>query len=320
MNIVFLDAATTTRDDIDFSPLQALGDLVLHPHGAASETASRASDAAILLSNKVIVDAAVMDASPKLKMIQVCATGTNNVDLDAARERGIVVCNVSGYSTPSVVQHTFALILNLATQVHRYSAEAAMWADSPFFTRLDYPVSELAGKTLGIAGLGTIGSAVANVAEAFGMYVIGLARDGATSTGGDRPRIEAEAFYGSSDIISLHCPLTPETDRMINAATLSLMKDSAFLINTGRGDLVDENALVGALRDGAIGGAGIDVLTTEPPPADHPLLRAAGELPNLLITPHSAWSSVEARRRLMDGVVENVRAFLDGAEVPNRVA
>jgi len=320
MKIVFLDSATTTRDDIDFSPLEAIGDLVLHDHTTADNIVERSGDADILLSNKVVISAATMDACPNLKMIQVCATGTNNVDLDAAKARNIAVCNVSGYSTPAVVQHTFALILNLYTQVHRFAAEAEQWPESPFFTRLDYPISELADKTLGIAGLGTIGSAVADVGEAFGMKVIGLARDGGSAANADRPRLTAPDFFAQSDIVSLHCPLTPQTENMINADSLSKMKDHALLINTGRGPLVDETALLHALNNGDIGGAGLDVLSTEPPAADHPLIKAAARLPNLLITPHTAWSSVEARRRLMDGVEVNIRAFLaEGGAIPNRL-
>lgn len=321
MKIVFLDSATTTRDDIDFGPLEAIGDLVLHDHTTPDNIAERCADADILLSNKVVIDAATMDACANLKMIQVCATGTNNVDLDAAKARNITVCNVSGYSTPAVVQHSFALILNLYTQVHRFAAEADRWPESPFFTRLDYPVIELAGKTLGIAGLGTIGSAVADVGAAFGMKVIGLAREGASATSNDRPRLAADDFFASADIVSLHCPLTAQTENMINADSLAKMQDHALLINTGRGPLIDEAALLDALRNGTLGGAGLDVLSTEPPAADHPLIKAAADLPNLLITPHTAWSSVEARRRLMDGVATNIRAFLAGnAEVPNRVA
>lgn len=322
MKIVFLDAATTTREgDIDFGPLEALGELVLYDHSTPDQTAARCADADIILTNKVVLDAAVMDACSDLKLIQVCATGTNNVDLDAARERGIPVCNVSGYSTAAVVQHTFALILNLVTNVHRFAAEATEWPRSPFFTRLDHPVSELAGKTLGIAGLGTIGSAVADAAEAFGMKVVALARKGATGyPGGNRPRVQADEFFAHSDLISLHCPLTEDTEKMINAETLALMPDHALLINTGRGPLIDETALVAALEDGAIAGAGLDVLTEEPPAADYPLILAAAKMPNLLITPHTAWSSVESRRRLMDGVVGNLNAFTAGeSELPNRV-
>ena len=320
MKIVFLDSATTTRDDIDFGPLEAIGDLVLHDHTTPDTIVERSADADILLSNKVVIDAATMDACSNLKMIQVCATGTNNVDLDAAKARNIIVCNVSGYSTPAVVQHTFALILNLYTQVNRFAAEADQWPASPFFTRLDYPISELAGKTLGIAGLGTIGSAVADVGEAFGMKVVGLARDGASATDGDRPRLAADDFFAQCDIISLHCPLTGQTENMINADSLAKMPDHALLINTGRGPLVDEAALLDALQNGIIAGAGLDVLSTEPPAADHPLIKAAADLPNLLITPHTAWSSIEARRRLMDGVVTNIRAYLaDGGAIPNQL-
>ncbi len=320
MKIVFLDSATTTRDDIDFGPLEVIGDLVLHEHTTPTNIVERSADADILLSNKVVIDAATMDACPNLKMIQVCATGTNNVDLDAAKARNIIVCNVSGYSTPAVVQHTFALILNLCTQVHRFAAEADKWPESPFFTRLDYPISELADKTLGIAGLGTIGSAVAGVGEAFGMKVIGLAREGGSETSGNRPRLAADDFFASADIVSLHCPLTPQTENMINADSLIKMKDDSLLINTGRGPLVDETALLDALQKGVIGGAGLDVLSTEPPAADHPLIKAAVDLPNLLITPHTAWSSIEARRRLMDGVATNIRAFLaDGGAIPNQL-
>ena len=323
MQIVFLDAATTSREgDIDFGALEALGNLVLYDHTAPNQTTDRCADADIVLTNKVVVDAAVMDACANLKLIQVCATGTNNVALDAARERGISVCNVSGYSTPAVVQHTFALILNLVANVHRFAGEAAEWPKSPFFTRLDHPISELSGKTLGIAGLGTIGSAVADAAEAFGMNVVALAREGSTpDAGGTRPRLQALEFFSGSDIISLHCPLTPDTEKMINAETLAQMPDHALLINTGRGPLIDEAALAQALQSGTIAGAGLDVLTTEPPAADHPLIVAAAELPNLLITPHTAWSSLEARRRLMTGVLGNLTAFTSGdPDLPNRVA
>jgi len=320
MKIVFLDSATTTRDDIDFGPLETIGELILHDHTTPDTVATRSADADILLSNKVVIDAKTMDACPNLKMIQVCATGTNNVDLDAAKERNIIVCNVSGYSTPAVVQHTFALILNLYTKVHRFAAEADQWPNSQFFTRLDHPISELAEKTLGIAGLGTIGSAVADVGEAFGMKVIGLARDGGASATGERSRLAADEFFTQSDIVSLHCPLTPHTENMINADSLAQMKEHALLINTGRGPLVDEAALLEALQNGVIGGAGLDVLSTEPPAADHPLIKAAATLPNLLITPHTAWSSVEARRRLMDGVATNIRAYLaEGGVIPNQI-
>lgn len=315
--LVFLDRDTLDAGDIDFAPLEAIGPVTYHPRTLADERAGRVGDAEIILTNKVLIDAAVMDAAPRLRLIQVVATGINNVELDAARARGIAVCNVSGYSTPSVTQHTFALLLNLISNVHAYAAEALRWADSPIFTRLDHPIGELSGRTLGVAGLGAIGRSVAAVAEAFGMRVVGLAREGAApGSGGDYPRLPRERFFSECDAITLHCPLTDDTHHLINRDTLALMKPSAFLINTGRGPLIDETALAEALRNRVIAGAGLDVLSVEPPSADHPLLDPA--IPNLLVTPHTAWASREARRRLLDGVVANVLAFLSGERL-NRV-
>ena len=314
--IVFLDRETLDRGDVDFSALAGLGELEMYPITPRSERAARVQSAEIVMTNKVEIDGPVMDAAPNLQLIQVVATGVNNVDLEAARQREIAVCNVSGYSTPAVVQHTFALILNLATNVHRYGNEPEKWAESPHFTRLDYPVTELAGKTLGIAGLGAIGGEVARVGEAFGMKIIGLGREGSQGREGEWPRVPRSEFFAESDVISLHCPLTPETQDLINADTLSQMKSSAFLINTGRGDLVVESDLIDALKTGSIAGAGLDVISAEPPGADHPILEQG--IPNLLVTPHSAWSSRESRLRLLDGVVENIRAFQAG-ESRNRV-
>ncbi|MCL4105655.1 UNVERIFIED_CONTAM: hypothetical protein GTU68_023722, partial [Idotea baltica] len=312
--IVFLDRDTTDANDIDFSEIEALGEFVTYPITSTDQVAERIADATIVMTNKVVINGEAMDAAPNLKLIQVVATGVNNVDLEAAKSRGIAVCNVSGYSTQGVVQHTFTLILNLMTNVHQFAAEPEKWAASPHFTRLDFPVSELAGKTLGIAGLGSIGGAVADVAEAFGMRVIGLGREGATSSG-SRDRLEKSAFFSEADVISLHCPLTDDTHHLINSETLSQMKSSAFLINTGRGDLVNEPDLLAALKSGEIAGAGLDVVSVEPPAADHPLLE---RLPNLLVTPHTAWSSIESRVRLIDGVASNLRAFSNG-EQENRV-
>lgn len=309
--LVFLDAATMAcRDDIDLRQLERFGALVLHPLTGSGETCARLQGATIALTNKVVIGAAEMDAAAEtLRLIVVCATGTNNIDLEAARARGIAVCNVSGYSTASVAQHVFALLLNLVTHCHRYAAERARWPDSPMFTRLDYPVRELEGKLLGIAGLGAIGSRVAAIARAFGMRVQALQREGAAAVAAAAiPRLPRRRFFESSDVISLHCPLSPQTERMINAESLAWMRPGALLINTGRGGLVDEAALLQALSSGHLGGAGLDVLSAEPPPPDHPLLAAA--LPNLLITPHSAWSAREARSRLLDDVCANIDAFL----------
>lgn len=318
--LVFLDRSTLDAGDIDFSSLASLGELVCHDTTLPQDRAARVAGASVILTNKVLVDAAVMDAAPDLRFIQVVATGTNNVELDAARARGIAVGNVSGYSTHSVAQHVFTLLLNLATNVHRYAQEAPLWAQSPHFTRLDYPMTELSGRTLGIVGLGAIGSEVAKIGEALGMEIIVLAREGspASSSTPSWPRLQLAEFLARADAVTLHCPLTEATRHLINAKNLALMKPGAFLINTGRGPLVDELALAEALRSGHLGGAGLDVLAVEPPPADHPLL--ATDLPNLIVTPHTAWATREARRRLLDGVVANVKAHLSGQPVPWKVA
>tara|TARA_R110002096_G_scaffold187584_20_gene367101 strand:+ start:1206 stop:2162 length:957 start_codon:yes stop_codon:yes gene_type:complete len=313
--IVFLDRDTTDRDDLELSALESLGTLISHGVTRPEETASRIHEANIILSNKVVIGAEEMDAAPNLGLIQVVATGVNNIDLDAARERDLAVCNVSGYSTESVAQQVFAYLLNLETNVHRFGNEPEKWPQSPIFTRLDYPVNEIAGKTLGIVGFGTIGRAVARIGEGFGMNVIAYAREGSETTG-EIPRFSHQEFFATADVVTLHCPLTPETKDFINEETLSLMKDDSILINTGRGDLVNETDLVSALRSGTIRAAAVDVLTPEPPPADHPMI--ASNLDNLFITPHTAWSARQARQRLIDGIVENIKAFRTGEQV-NRI-
>ncbi len=311
-HITVLDAITLDRQgDIDFAPLAQIGSVTFHMTTAPAEIPERVAGSDILLVNKVVLGPAEFDAAPNLKLLCVCATGVNNIDLAAARERGITVCNVSGYSTPSVAQHTLTLLLNLATSIHRYASEATVWPGSRFFCRLDHPVIELAGKTLGIAGAGTIGTAVGKVAQALGMRIQVLGRDGhmETTAEGWQRKQHAE-FFATSHAVTLHCPLTPDTRHLINEQTLALMPKGAFLINTGRGDLIDEGALKKSLLDHQLGGAALDVLTKEPPPADHPLLDPA--IPNLLITPHSAWAATESRRRLLAGVAANIRAFLAG--------
>jgi glycerate dehydrogenase len=316
--LVFLDRSTTDRGDLDFTALESLGRLVSYPTSTREETRGRLGSADIVLTNKAVLGPEEMDAAPALKLIQVVATGVNNIDLEAARARGLAVCNVSGYSTEAVAQHVFASLLNLATNVHRFAAEPERWATSPIFTRLDYPVTELAGKTLGIVGLGSIGRAVARIGAAFGMRVVAYAR-GASDSSGEIPRLAPDEFFASCDAITLHCPLTPETRHFINATTLAKMKPGAILINTGRGDLIEESDLVAALRAGTLRAAAVDVLTPEPPAPDHPFLAAvAAGLDNLFITPHTAWSAVEARQRLLDGIVANIEAFRKGERV-NRV-
>lgn len=316
--LVFLDRSTTDRGDLDFSGLESLGRLVSHDTSTREETRQRLAEAEIVLTNKAVLGAEEMDAAPRLRLVQVVATGVNNIDLEAARARGLAVCNVAGYSTEAVAQHVFASLLNLASNVHRYAAEPEKWAQSPIFTRLDYPVTELAGKTLGIVGLGSIGRAVARIGAAFGMEVVAYAREGSEAAG-EIPRLAPDEFFARADAITLHCPLTPETRHFVKAETLAKMKPGVFLINTGRGDLVHEPDLVAALREGRLGGAAVDVLTPEPPSPDHPFLVAVAQgLGNLLVTPHTAWSAREARQRLLDGIVANIRAFRAGERL-NRV-
>lgn len=312
--IVFLDASTLA---LDLQPLAARGELVAHETTAPEQRAGRVAAAEVVITNKVVLDADTIAAAPDLKLILVAATGVDNIDLDAARARSIPVCNVSGYSTETVAQHVFSLLLNLATNCHRYAAEAPQWARSPIFTRLDHPVVELAGRRLGVVGLGRIGMRVAGIGRALGMEVRGLAREGSTAPVDGVRRLPLDELLATSDAISLHCPLTDATRHMINADSLAHMKPGAFLINTGRGALIAEAALAAALRGGRLGGAGLDVLGQEPPPADHPLLDPA--IPNLIVTPHTAWSSIEARTRLLHGLADNLDAWLAGEPI-NRVA
>lgn len=311
MKGVVLDSQTLGPEELDVSAFSDLSiDWTWHRATAPEQVVERLRGAGVAITNKVVIDSATIEACPDLKLIGISATGTNNVDLRAAHERGIVVCNVSGYGTASVAQHTLALMLGLATRWNRYDQDArhGAWSASPMFCRMDYPVMELHGKTLGIIGYGALGRRVGELAEAFGMTVRVAAslRQGADQSG----RVELGELLAGADVISLHCPLTRQTKRLVNRSFLAAMKPGAFLINTARGPLVDEPALAEALRAGTLGGAALDVLSQEPPPADHPLL--AADLPNLIVTPHSAWVSREARQRLVDGVVANIRAWQAG--------
>ncbi len=321
MKLAFLDASTVNPDDIDLNRLAALGELVLHDITSPGEVIPRCQAAEVVITNKVVLDAATFSACPDLKLVLVAATGVNRIDLDAAARHGVPVCNVAGYSTSSVAQHVATLLLNLSTSIHLLARESDDWPTSPIFTRLHHPITELSGKSFGIVGMGAIGSATAAVVESLGMTVHVLAREGSGNTiRPDLPRLEHHKFFSESDVISLHCPLTPDTENLIGVDTLSLMKTSAFLLNTGRGPLIDESALAYALRHGAIAGAGLDVLSSEPPAADNPLLspviRNSGRL---IVTPHTAWATREARQRLVDGLAENLQSFLDGA-LRNRVS
>jgi len=314
---VLLDRETLDRQDLDFGALTAtLPRWEMHAQTRPEELGPRLAEATVAVSNKVVLDAAALAAAPALRLICVAATGTNNIDLEAARARGIEVCNVRAYATPSVVQHVFALILGLTRRLgeHRQAVAAGAWAASPHFTLLDYPMRELGGLTLGIVGHGELGRAVARTAECFGMRVRIAARAGAGDT---RPgRVPLQTLLREVDVLSLHCPLTGQTRGLIGADELALMKPDALLINTARGGIVDEAALAEALGAGRLGGAGIDVLEEEPPQHGSPLL--VRELPKLIVTPHVAWASREARQRLLDGVAANVRAWLAGTP-SNRV-
>ncbi len=312
----FLDLDSIGSEDLDMSELEATADRWLRYGQANADQLDTALDQAdLVVSNKVVLNQRHLSTAKRLKLVCIAATGTNNVDVAAAAASDIAVCNVAGYATASVVQHMFGLLLALTTHLNDYTAAVKRgdWSHSRFFCLLDFPVRELAGKTLGIVGFGHLGQAVAKLAEALGMKVL-LARRNERD---HRPgRIALAELLPMVDVLSLHCPLTEETRHLIGDAELALMKKDAVLINTARGGLVDESALLVALRNQRIGGAGLDVLQQEPPPADHPLLTA--ELNNLIITPHTAWISRESRQRLVDEIVLNIEAYKSG-QVRNRV-
>lgn len=324
--VVLLDRGSLDTGDLDFSALEAAcGLLRCFDATRPAETAARIADAVVVISNKVVLGAAEMDAAPGLRLICVAATGTNNVDLAAARDRGIAVTNVSGYATPAVVQHVFALLLDWAVGLRQRVAavRAGAWSAAPHFCLLpdtaagEPPIRELAGRTLGIVGYGELGRAVAQAAAAFGMRVLVAQRPGTEQQPASPGRLPLAELLPRVDVLSLHCPLAENTRGLIGAAELAAMRPDALLINTARGGLVDEVALAAALRAGRPGAAALDTLSREPPPPEHPLL--AADLPNLVITPHVAWASRAARQRLVDAVAANIRAFAAG-EARNRVA
>jgi glycerate dehydrogenase len=309
VNIVVLDGFTLNPGDLSWAELQALGSCAIYDRTPPAEVLVRAADAEIVLTNKTELSRDTIDRLPRLQYIGVLATGINVVDIAAARARGIPVTNVPTYGTKSVAQLTFALLLELAQHAghHAQTVRESRWTRSADWCYWDFPLLELDGLTLGIVGFGRIGRAVADLAAAFGLKV--LAFDPGVAAPPPFVRlVELDALFRESDVVSLHCPLTPQTTRLINAQRLALMKPTAFLLNTSRGSLVDEMALANALNSGRIAGAALDVLSVEPPPADNPLLTAR----NCLITPHLAWATRAARSRLMQIAVENLRAFLQG--------
>jgi glycerate dehydrogenase len=308
MNITFLDESTVTLNDIDLSCLRALGSYSGFANSTEEQALERAADADVIIVNKVPVTSAVLDNLRQLKLVSVVATGYNNIDASAARKRNVCVCNVPGYASRSVAQHTFCLILNLATKIHLYNndIQAGRWEKADSFNLLTYPTFELAGKTVGIIGFGMIGREVAGIAEAFSMKV--LAYDVRGIEDGSYPNTSLETLLAESDVVTLHCPLTEDNRGLIDAGALAAMKTTSLLINTARGGLVDEQALFDALEKGQIAGAGVDVISEEPPSKGNVLLRAR----NIIVSPHSAWSTREARQRLVDETARNIKAFFDG--------
>jgi glycerate dehydrogenase len=309
MKIVVLDGYTLNPGDLSWEPLRALGTCTIHDRTPKEEILSRAAGAEILLTNKTLLTCPTIKALPSLRYIGVLATGYNIVDHIAAAEAGIVLTNVPAYSTMSVAQVVFAHLLNLTHSMghHTQAVRDGRWTSSPDFSFADAPLIELAGKTLGIIGPGQIGTAVAKMGMAFGMDVIAYSRSGRTPLPEMRA-VSLDEVFAQSDALTLHCPLTPETKHLVNAQRLATMRPTAYIINTSRGPVIDEAALAEALNGGMIAGAGLDVLSAEPPLSENPLLRAR----NCHITPHFAWASTAARTRLMHEVVENVRAFIAG--------
>ncbi len=312
MKIIILDRCTIiSNGDVNFDPITALGECDVYDMLSEDEIIIAAKHADAIICNKAVITRRIMNECSDLKYIGLFATGYNNIDLEAANEHGIHVVNAPAYSTNSVVQHTFGLMLALASSICRYNStvQSGEWCRSAAFTYLTEPMCELSGKTLGIIGLGTIGTAVAKVATGFGMNVIAHTRT--VTPHCKYETVTLDELFKNSDFITLHCPLNDGTKEIVNARTLALMKKSAFLINTSRGGCVNESDLCKALHDGSIAGAGIDVVTIEPMREDNPLRTA----PNTVITPHVAWAAVESRSRLIGIVADGIAAYQNGAPI-----
>ena len=310
VTISVLDGYTSNPGDLSWDPIQQLGSVQIYDRTSTEQLVERAKEADILLINKIVLDADTLDALPKLKCICLLATGYDNVDIQAAAERNIPVCNVVGYSTEAVTQQVFALIFELTNQVgkHNESVQAGDWQNSTDFSYTLRPIPEVYGKTLGIYGFGRIGQRVADVALAFGMQVIAHHKHPERDARPGVRLVSLPELFSKSDILRLHAPLSEANAGIVDIDLLKHMKSSALLINTGRGGLINEPDLRDALQEDMLAGAGLDVLSSEPPPPDHPLIG----LSNCIITPHHAWASQEARERLIREVAQNVQAFLDG--------
>lgn len=315
LKIVMLDAIPGNPGDIGWEPIQAFGEFKVYEYSTPDEIPDRIADASVVITNKCKLTREIISGASALKLICEYATGYDNVDTVAAADNGVTVCNVPGYSGGSVAQTAFALLLELTHHcgAHSDSVHAGDWANASAFCYWKYPLVELDGKTILIAGMGNIGSSVAAIAEAMGMKVIAAQLPGRNSQGGKYPRIPLDEALPDADVLSLHCPLSDSTKGMIHANRLKSMKPSAYIINAARGPVVVEQDVADALRDGVIAGYATDVLSSEPPDASNPLIGSK----NCIITPHLAWATLEARKRLLDGTAENIRAFL--AEDPIHV-
>ena len=315
MKIVVLDGYGLNPGDLSWSGMEALGELMVYDRTSPSELLERSEGAEVLITNKTLITAENMAELPNLKYIGVLATGYNVVDIDAAKARGIVVTNIPAYSTNSVAQMVFAHVLNITQHVGHYADENAKgrWASNADFCYWDTNLVELDGKKMGIVGLGNIGKATARIALAFGMEVLAYTSKEQKDLPLGVKKVTLDELFAESDVLSLHCPLTPDTKEMVNAERLRMMKQNAILINTGRGPLVNEQDLADALNEGRIAGAGLDVLSVEPALANNPLLSAK----NCFITPHIAWATKEARTRLMDIAVNNLKSYQEGNIINN---
>ena len=320
MNTAFLDYKTVDPGDLDLSPLRNIApNLILYDKTAADKVNERIQDADIIIINKIKLDAAALHQAKKVKLICLVATGTDNVDLVGAKEQGITVCNIKNYCTDSVAQHVVLSILALSHHFDEYqvSLKQGLWQKSEQFCLLEYPITELRSKTLGIVGLGVLGTAAAHLAVSFGMRILVTEsfrpENSSKNDEQQKPefkRVPFQDLVAQSDVISLHCPLTPATKELFDLKTFKSMKKNAILINTARGGLINDEALLHALEHGSIAGAALDVLDREPPAADHPLLNSG--LPNLIVTPHVAWAAKEARQRALDEIAKNIACYLKG--------